>query len=122
MSDSVDLVFREVGAGEHLFAQGDDADGAYLIASGTVEVRRHTARGTIETTILSAGDIVGEMALFTGGKRSADAVVRTAAALIFLSRGEFEQRIEGMDPVMRQIARILVRRVLGPGADVPQPA
>lgn len=120
MQESNELAFREVPPGERLFAQGDEADGAYLIAGGSVEVRRRTARG-IEVSTLTAGDIVGEMALFTGGRRSADAVVRTRAALIFLSRAEFEQRIEAMDPVMRQIARILVRRVLS-GVPVQEPA
>src|SRR5689334_8343552 len=122
MAKLVDLAFREVAAGERLFAQGDQADGAYLIASGSVEVRRRTARGTIEIATLSAGDIVGELALFTGGARTADAVVASPTALIFLSRAEFEQRLEAMDPIMRQIARILVQRMLKAEASVREPA
>ena len=103
---------HEVAAGTPLFREGDEADGAYLVAEGKIEVRRLDAGGRVEVAVLTAGDVVGEMALIEGGARSADATATERSRLIHISREEFEQRLGSVDPIMRQILRILVRRLL----------
>ena len=58
---------RTLKAGQKVFWKGDEADEAFVVVEGRVEI---VERGAI----LSPGDIFGEMALFTAhGKRTATA-------------------------------------------------
>ena len=102
---------RAIDAGTQIFHEGEDADGAYLVVEGRVEVRRRTPRGGVDIAVLTDGDVLGEMALLSDGKRSADAVAIAPTRLLLITRDEFDERVTAMDPVMRQIARILVRRL-----------
>ena len=65
----------------------------------------------MDIAVLTDGDVLGEMALLSDGKRSADAVAIAPTRLLLITRDEFDERVTAMDPVMRQIARILVRRL-----------
>ena len=74
----------------HLMRQGQPADGAYLIESGTADV--YTALpGGGETTVaaLGPGSVLGEMALLDSGVRSASVLARSAVAAHFIERDAF---------------------------------
>lgn len=65
-----------VAAGERLFAEGEAAEGFYLILSGQVAIAKHLeahgARSMVLAT-LQPGDPVGEMGVIEGLPRGADA-------------------------------------------------
>ncbi len=74
----------------HVVRQGQPADGAYLIESGTADV--YTALpGGGETAVaaLGAGSVLGEMALLDSGIRSASVLARSAVAAHFIERDAF---------------------------------
>ena len=108
---------RTLAAVEATAAEGAKAGGT-LVAQGVDVSDMASTEALAAATLKRFGRID---ALINDKRQLADAVVGTPAALIFLSRAEFEQRIEAMDPIMRQISRILVRRVLR-GAALPEPA
>jgi CRP/FNR family cyclic AMP-dependent transcriptional regulator len=77
-------------AGTSLFRAGDKGDAMYLIERGKVRICVRTTNGREMTLAeLERGDFFGEMALFDGQRRSADALVAEDARLAVLSREHF---------------------------------
>jgi CRP/FNR family cyclic AMP-dependent transcriptional regulator len=63
---------RSYDGGEVVFREGDSGDTCFVIRSGSVKVVRNHAGGrTITLAELRGGDIFGELAMFSGEKRSA---------------------------------------------------
>jgi predicted acylesterase/phospholipase RssA/CRP-like cAMP-binding protein len=75
-----------VPAGEWLFRAGDEADGLYLVRSGRLDVLRDGA----VVRSLGPGTAVGELALLSGGRRSADVRARRDTHLLALPRAAFD--------------------------------
>jgi cAMP-binding proteins - catabolite gene activator and regulatory subunit of cAMP-dependent protein kinases len=77
-------------AGAVLFRTGDEGDAMYLIEQGKVRICVRAKDGhEVTLTELHRGDFFGEMALFDGKPRSADARVAEDARLAVLSREHF---------------------------------
>ncbi len=85
---------REVAAGEQLVAQGDEADGLYLIARGRVRVSI-TGEGGRRVTLVEYGPgvSVGELALVSGEGRAADVHATVDSVVWFLPRDAFERLV-----------------------------
>ncbi len=79
---------KSFAAGEEIFHEGDDADGLYLIQSGSVTVSRMIAGREVVLFYVAAGNYVGEMSLVSGDPRYATvrAAVATEAVLIKADR------------------------------------
>ena len=79
---------KNFSAGEELFHEGDEADGLYLIQSGSVTVSRIIAGREVVLFYVAAGNYVGEMSLVSGEPRYATvrAAVATDAVLIKADR------------------------------------
>jgi CRP/FNR family transcriptional regulator, cyclic AMP receptor protein len=101
----------EFAAGTEIFHEGQDADAAFLVLEGQVEVRKRTGDGHKVMATLGNGDVLGEMALFGGDVRSADAVAVTDTKAFRLSRADFEGRLASTDAVLRRMVTILVARL-----------
>jgi len=77
-------------AGTSLFRAGDQGDAMYVIERGKVRICVRASDGKeVTLTELGRGEFFGEMALFDGQRRSADAVVVDEARLAVLSREHF---------------------------------
>ena len=53
----------------------------------------------------------GEMALFDDQPHMASAIALTPVVTLMLSRDEFRKRVEAMDPLMRGIVVLMVKRL-----------
>ena len=62
---------RTLSAGEYLFRGGDIARGCFFVLSGSVEIGLENDSGFQTLATQTVGDIVGELALIDGGRRSA---------------------------------------------------
>ncbi len=95
-----------------LFDEGQTGDAAYLITKGEVEIRVGV-RGESPRVLARRGKgaIIGEMALFDNRPRMAAAIAMTPVETIKISRDEFRNRLDEMDPVMRSILLVLVKRL-----------
>jgi predicted NAD/FAD-binding protein/CRP-like cAMP-binding protein len=101
-------------AGETLFAQNDVADGAYLIATGEVQMSTRTLGDeSVDLALIGPGGMLGEFSLIDGGRRSATATATKPAMGYFISRNRFEAMrhsghpaaFEVMDRIRMEVAR-----------------
>lgn len=83
--------------GTPVFKENDAGDGFYWVRSGKVRISRQVtpegrrAKQEQLLTVLTAGQIFGEMALVDGEPRSADAVADSDTVLFFLSHADYEK-------------------------------
>mgnify|MGYP001464712421 FL=1 len=81
--------------------KGEKGDLVYFIASGAVEVR--TGADTIR---LGRGDVVGEMALLTGKRRTADVTALGYCQLLGLSASDFQVLMQKTPELKAHIDRL----------------
>ena len=98
-----------LAAGEALFAEGDPDDALYRVESGRLAVRR-AADGAGDVDRLEAGDLVGELAVLTGQRRSASVVALTPAILLRLPRAAYEREREATPDLDGHLAEQAVPR------------
>lgn len=101
-----------VEANSLIFDEGEPGDAVYLICSGLVEIRKGV-RGSNPQVLatLGKGEVLGELALFDDRPRMAAAVALRKTELAAISRDEFHERMKTMDPMLRRIILVLVKRV-----------
>ncbi|AKJ05922.1 CRP-like cAMP-binding protein [Archangium gephyra] len=112
---SASLQPRRYDRGEIIFHQGDVGTDLYIIRKGEVTIRLSSADGReVALALLRRGDAFGELALLDEAPRSTDAVARDEAALLTLSRKDFqkflEERPQVIPALLAELSR-LVRRV-----------
>ncbi len=103
------LTFQE---GDYLTKEGEFGDATYVILKGKVEIK--IGRLNKNPQLLATrgpGDVIGEMALFDGKAHMATAIAIDKTVVNAMSRDEFRRRIEDMDPVMRGVMRLMVKRL-----------
>lgn len=83
-------VYRD---GEVVVRQGDIGDCMFVIQAGQLEVLREEGARELRLTVLSKGDIFGEMALFDGGVRSATVRALGEARALTLDKRTFLRRV-----------------------------
>jgi EmrB/QacA subfamily drug resistance transporter len=93
----------EIAAGDRLFSAGDPADAMYVVTAGLLDVVQDGA----VIRQLGAGAVVGELALLSGGRRSASVVARRDAHLLRLTDAAFEEVIAGDARVLRALTGVL---------------
>jgi CRP-like cAMP-binding protein len=100
--------------GEVVFREGDPGDALYIVARGGVEVTfesGETAPGG-EPIRLGPGQAFGEMALLSGGPRTATVWAREETELVEIKRADFE-RLVAEDPEMaRAVERLSHSRAI----------
>ena len=94
---------RSVAAGETVFRHGDPGDALYIVATGAVEVLDGDDR---VLATLDAGQAFGEMALLSGGTRTATVRARTDAQLLSIGKEDFEG-LRSADPFLDEQVRKL---------------
>ena len=81
------LTERRAGAGETILTQGEPADAMYLLQAGRLAVHVYGRR----VRTLHAGDPFGELALVSGGSRTATVTAEEPAVLQRLEAVEFHR-------------------------------
>jgi predicted acylesterase/phospholipase RssA/CRP-like cAMP-binding protein len=103
--------WRTLAAGQTLFAAGEGADAAYLIANGRLQVVGPDLNS--DDTVLAEpgrGELVGEMAIFERAVRNASVRAIRETSLLRLSRAAFDRVLEARPRVMVEIARSILGR------------
>lgn len=108
MSQS-ELPLRKVFPGETIFTEG--AVGArhmYIIREGTVEISITRDQKKIVLNLYGRGAFFGEMALISGGPRSATAKAQTYCELHVVDSKALENTISGSHPIVRHMLKSMV--------------
>ncbi len=79
---------HSVTGGDALVRQGDDADALYFVESGRFKVVVNKTRTVAH---IEAGEAVGELAFFAGGKRTADVIATRDSQVLKVSRAAFDE-------------------------------
>lgn len=95
---------KTVSGGETLVAQGDDADALYFVESGRFRVLVNKVHIVAH---IEAGEAIGELAFFAGGKRTADVIATRDSAVLKVSRSAFDD-IARVHPELTQAMLKLV--------------
>src|SRR5206468_12251873 len=95
-----------------LFRAGEAGDAMYIIERGKVRICVQATDGhEVTLTELGRGDFFGEMALFDGQRRSADAVVAEDSRLAVLPREHFLSFMRSCSDVALEMLTALANRL-----------
>jgi CRP-like cAMP-binding protein len=98
---------RDASAGAVLVAEGQRADGLYLLMSGVAEVVRG---GEAPVAVLGAGDVFGEMSLLTGEGAVATVRAATRVLVLHLPAADFREVIMTHPQVLVIVDELAARR------------
>lgn len=103
---------RKLGAHEVLFRAGDRGDALYIVAKGKVEVMEKDAHGEHALAELEPGQTFGEMALLTGGPRTATVRAVGPTELLRIDRNDFLELISRDRVIADSIQRLSYDRAM----------
>jgi len=101
----------QLRSGEELFRQGQEADGAYILAVGRLRVAIGDGDGERVIDEIAPGEWVGEMGLLARRARSATVYAVRDCELVWLSREVFERVVDRHPSAMAHAATLLVTRL-----------
>ncbi|MBS0439775.1 MAG: EAL domain-containing protein [Proteobacteria bacterium] len=93
----------ELKPGEVLFREGDTPSTAFLIESGTLRITAERDGSPVLLGDLSAGALVGEMAVLDDSRRTATVTALSGCVLTPIDRAQFAERLTAADPVVRAL-------------------
>lgn len=104
------LNFRHVKAGERFITQGDEGDRFYIIQNGSCIINLEKDNILNSVARLKTGDIVGEMAVLTGERRSTHVDAETDMDLWSLTRKQFDILSQEFPDLRNFLTEIIVQR------------
>jgi len=102
---------REYSAGAVIMRRGEHGDCMYFVAAGEVEIRLSP-----EPVRLGAGQFFGEIALLTGGPRTATVVAMGPSTLLLLDVADFRELVGRQPDLARIIHEEAERRLVAAGS------
>lgn len=98
---------RRVAAGEAIFEMGEEGDRMYVLLEGQAQIRA----GSVVLDTVSAGGVLGEMAVLDDERRSASATALNDCRLIALDKAALMQQIANRPQLAIELARLGVHRL-----------
>ena len=99
------------GDGESVMIQGEPGDCMYVLQSGSAEVFVTGAQGEARLAMLEAGDVFGEMAIFTGNPRSATVRAARGARVLTIDRKGVLRRVHEDPSLAFRILKNMAERI-----------
>jgi CRP/FNR family transcriptional regulator, cyclic AMP receptor protein len=99
-------------AGRLIFAKGSPGRSMMAVLDGRVRISTTSPNGReIVLAILDAGEIFGEMALFEGGERTADAIAMSDCDLLVVDQRDFIPFLKSRSDLCIEFLRLLSQRL-----------
>ena len=103
---------RNFASGTNVITFQMPGEVVYIIKDGTLKIKVDQPDGKeVIIALLGAGEVVGELSMIDGVRRSADVFTQEDSTLLWLDRQTFEQLMETIPQLTRNLLRILTRRV-----------
>ena len=99
----------------HLFYEGDPGGQLYIVVRGGVKIYADSDGASAGTTLalFSEGEVFGEMALLTGGERTASAItIAEETELLLLDQASFHTVLRDSFDLTREVLRTLAVRLM----------
>ena len=103
---------RELKPEEVLFNQGDDGDSLFVLVEGLLEVSSQVEGEKRHLSFLRPGSFLGEMALLTGEKRSADVTSSTESLVGELTKESIMSLATENPEVLNKMTAVVAKRRL----------
>jgi N-acyl-L-homoserine lactone synthetase len=99
-------------AGDTIIQVGDEGNEAFIVVDGTVGIRRSDLDGAAPAIVqeLGPGELFGEIALLTMGRRTADVIAQSDVTLMVLERRAFEDQVARNPHGAMQLLRLIGSR------------
>ena len=108
-------MMQNVERGERLIAEGEQADNFFIVLQGRFVV----FAGTKAIAEVAAGEPIGEMAFFSGGRRGASVVAARQSKVLVLTRTAYNSLIKDMPELASSIITALAKRVNAANPKLP---
>lgn len=98
---------RHYAAGDVIVEEGGPGDRAFIITSGQCDVSKKAGGTSVFLRTIGEGEVFGETAILTSGRRSATVVARTDVTVLVVTRDALEREIESrgwLGPLVRALA------------------
>ncbi len=103
---------RELAKGDLLFSQGDESSELFVVVEGRIAIStRSSDNRESMVAVLEGGGLFGEMGLFDGGPRSAEARALTDSVLLEVSFDDVRTAVQERPEVLWVIVRLLAQRI-----------
>jgi CRP-like cAMP-binding protein len=102
---------QQVASGAVLFYAGEPGNAAYVVQQGSFRLLPATQRRGDGDVILTAGTLMGELALISGGTRPATAIAREDSVVIRIPRTLFLKILEGYPEAARTLRDTIAARL-----------
>jgi len=97
---------------ELIFAEGDDATDMYVVRNGRVAIASRSVDGrTSVLALMEAGDLFGEMSMFDGEGRSAEARALEPSDLLAIPFPAVRTALEERPGLLWEVTALLARRL-----------
>lgn len=103
------IVHRTFPAGRTILREGEPGDSLFLIESGEIDILHE--KNNVKIATLSAGDVVGEMALVTGEPRSATAITKSETKVWMILKGDFDRILASSPRLGEAVKNIVTTRI-----------
>src|SRR5579871_6759213 len=109
---SQQLRAKEFPNGTNVITFEMPGDVLYIILEGTLKIKVDQKDGKeVIIAVLGPGEVVGELSMIDGDRRSADVFTQEESTLLWIDRQSFERLISTIPQMMNNLLRILTRRV-----------
>lgn len=110
LAESIEWI--QISRGERLFAQGEEGDCVYFNVSGRLRAIDETDESKPRILgELPRGEIIGEMALFTGAPRSASVYAVRDSELARIDSDAFERLMRSYPQLLRSLTKTMAKRL-----------
>jgi CRP/FNR family transcriptional regulator, cyclic AMP receptor protein len=103
---------RQLAKGDLLFAEGEESSELYVVQDGRIAISTRSSDGRESmVAVMENGGLFGEMGLFDGGPRSAEARALVDSTLIEVGFDDVRAAIQQRPEVLWVIVRLLAQRI-----------
>ena len=114
---------HKVAENEVIFNQGDPGDSLYIVLQGRVRIATTDSFGRERVlAFYGPGEFFGDMAVLTGGPRSAGASASSDVRLLQLRKDDFDILVASNVGIMRAMMRVMIERQAALNTRVTQEA
>lgn len=102
---------KQVPAGQVLMSQQQAGEVVYIIAEGAVKICVRRGQQSNIIGLRGVGDVLGEMSVLDGDRRSATVITQSDCSLYWVSRADFWETLWPMPQFSLNMTMLLAKRV-----------